>query len=98
MKKAKRKIKLKISTRILKKKRLTKGSRGARRCRFCVNADQLAGLDYKNATFLRGFLTERGKILPARISGNCCLHQRELSCQIKRSRMMALLPYTFSYV
>ena len=87
-----RKIKLKISSRLLKK-RNRKSGMGNKHCRFCGSADQFSMVDYKNADFLRGFLTERGKILPARISGNCCYHQRTLSLMIKRARTMALLPY-----
>ena len=87
-----KKIKLKISNRLLKR-RSRKQPNGPKRCRFCTNTDQVALMDYKNATFLRGFLTERGKILPSRISGNCARHQRSLSTMIKQSRTMALLPY-----
>ncbi|MCX5922900.1 MAG: 30S ribosomal protein S18 [Candidatus Dependentiae bacterium] len=89
-----KKIKLKISARLVKKRSRRYGFAASRHCRFCGNAEQLGLMDFKNVPFLRGFLTERGKILPARISGNCCLHQRALSQMIKRSRIMALLPYT----
>jgi small subunit ribosomal protein S18 len=89
-----KKIKLKISARLVKKRSRRYGFAGARHCRFCSNAEQLTLLDYKNVNFLKGFLTERGKILPSRISGNCCLHQRSLARTIKKSRVMALLPYT----
>lgn len=89
-----KKIKLKISARLVKKRSRRYGFAASRHCRFCGSADQLALLDFKNIPFLRGFLTERGKILPSRISGNCCLHQRALSQEIKRARVMALLPYT----
>jgi small subunit ribosomal protein S18 len=51
-------------------------------------------VDFKEATRLRRFITERGKILPRRISGNCAKHQRQLTVAIKRSRNMALLPFT----
>ncbi|BAS29435.1 30S ribosomal protein S18 [Limnochorda pilosa] len=61
-------------------------------CAFCV--DKIAFVDYKEAGRLRRFLTERGKILPRRINGNCARHQRQMTHAIKRSRMMALLPYT----
>lgn len=96
-KKATKKIKLRISNRLLKKKlrRTTFGSK--KHCRFCANSDNVVSLDYKNASFLRGFLTERGKILPSRISGNCALHQRKLSGMIKKSRTIALLPYSFPH-
>lgn len=89
-----KKIKLKMSAR-LSRKRMRKGSaNGGKHCRFCNNPEMQAQVDYKNASFLRGFLTERGKILPARISGNSCKWQRRLSTEIKRARSMALLPYT----
>jgi len=88
-----KKIKLKLSMRLLKKKVRRQGSRAAKQCRFCGNPEQLQNLDYKNVPFLRGFLTERGKILPSRISGNCCRHQRELARVVKVARMMSLLPY-----
>ncbi|MGI6753844.1 MAG: 30S ribosomal protein S18, partial [Eubacteriales bacterium] len=50
-------------------------------------------IDYKEAAKLRKFISERGKILPKRVSGNCAKHQRELSTAIKRARQAALLPY-----
>jgi len=53
-------------------------------------------MDYKEADLLRGFVTERGKIIPRRISGNCAKHQRELTAAIKRARNIALLPFTVS--
>ena len=61
-------------------------------CRFCP--DQHIQLSYKDPTLLRGFTTERGKIIPRRISGNCASHQRDLTTEIKRSRALALLPFT----
>ncbi len=61
-------------------------------CGFCV--DKVERVDYKEATRLRRYITERGKILPRRISGNCAKHQRQLTVAIKRSRVMALLPFT----
>ena len=61
-------------------------------CGFCV--DKVERVDYKEATRLRRYITERGKILPRRISGNCAKHQRQLTLAIKRSRVMALLPFT----
>ena len=59
-------------------------------CIFC--ADKVAYIDYKDAK-LRKFISERGKILPRRISGTCAKHQRELNTAIKRARHAALLPY-----
>ncbi len=92
-----KKIKLKISARLMKKRTRRASAGSAKQCRFCGNAEHLQNIDYKNAGFLRGFLTERGKILPARISGNCNLHQRRLSREVRKSRCMALLPYTAQY-
>ncbi|NLF80567.1 MAG: 30S ribosomal protein S18 [Clostridia bacterium] len=67
--------------------------RGRRRvCSFC--ADKSEFIDYKDTAKLRKYITERGKILPRRISGNCAKHQRELTEAIKRARIVALLPYT----
>ena len=60
-------------------------------CVFC--ADKVAFIDYKDTAKLRKFISERGKILPRRISGTCAKHQRELNTAIKRSRQVALLPY-----
>lgn len=61
-------------------------------CSFCV--DRIAIVDYKDVNRLRKFTTERGKILPRRITGNCAHHQRQLTLAIKRARNIALLPYT----
>jgi len=65
-------------------------------CRFC--ADSGLPIDYKDFKTLRMFTTERGKIIPRRISGNCAKHQRKVSDAIKRSRNIALLPFTTSTV
>ncbi|MGE5509469.1 MAG: 30S ribosomal protein S18 [Chitinophagales bacterium] len=70
-----------------------RGRKGKRKvCQFCV--DKIADVDYKETTRLRRYLTERGKILPRRISGNCAKHQRQVTVAIKRARIVALLPYT----
>ena len=61
-------------------------------CRFC--ADSSFVIDYKNPRTLRLFTTERGKIIPRRISGNCAKHQRQLTTAIKRARTIALMPYS----
>jgi small subunit ribosomal protein S18 len=61
-------------------------------CRFCT--DKNLDIDYKNPRILRYFITERGKIIPRRISGNCAKHQREVTVAIKRSRNIAILPFT----
>ena len=75
------------------------GEEGGRRgfgrrkvCRFC--ADKNLKVDYKDQGQLKYFLTERGKIIPRRISGNCAKHQREVATAIKRARMLAILPYS----
>ena len=59
-------------------------------CRFCV---QKLKIDYKDADTLRRFITERGKILPRRITGTCAKHQRALAAAIKQARIIALLPF-----
>ena len=63
-------------------------------CRFC--GDSTLKIDYKKPETLRNFITERGKILPRRISGTCAKHQRELTVAIKRARNLALLPFVVS--
>jgi len=65
-------------------------------CKFC--ADSSLTIDYKDVKNIRYFITERGKITPSRISGNCAKHQRMLALAIKRARNIALLPYTTSIV
>ncbi len=61
-------------------------------CQFCAN--KISDIDYKDQHSLKKFTSDRGKILPRRISGNCAKHQRELTRAIKRARFIALLPYT----
>lgn len=61
-------------------------------CRFC--ADKKAKVDYRDPNSLKYFITERGKIIPRRISGNCASHQRKVAKAIKRARQIALMPYT----
>ena len=56
--------------------------------------DKELTIDYKDPQMLKYFTTERGKIVPRRISGNCAKHQRQISLAIKRSRMIALMPFT----
>ena len=60
-------------------------------CKFCV--DKVDAVDYRDAKRLRTFVTERGKIIPRRISGNCAQHQRQLTTALKRIRTVALAPY-----
>ena len=61
-------------------------------CAFCV--DKAESIDYKDVNKLRKFVTERGKILPRRITGTCAKHQRALTVAVKRARQIAILPYT----
>lgn len=61
-------------------------------CSFCM--DKVEVIDYKDISKLKKYITERGKILPRRISGNCAKHQREVTQAIKLARNIALLPYT----
>jgi small subunit ribosomal protein S18 len=60
-------------------------------CQFC--ADRNTKINYKDVDLLSKFITERGKILPKRVTGTCALHQREIARAIKRARIVALLPY-----
>ncbi len=60
-------------------------------CMFCV--DKVEAIDYKDTAKLRRFVSERGKIVPRRISGNCAKHQRQLTIAVKRARQIALLPF-----
>lgn len=62
-----------------------------RLCRFCHESTPI---DYKDMGLLRNFLTERGRIIPRRISGNCLRHQRELTIAIKRARTIAMLAFS----
>jgi len=64
-------------------------------CRFC--ADKQVSIDYKDPRTLRYFVSERGKIIPRRISGNCSKHQRQITEAIKRARNIALLPIASSH-
>jgi len=77
-----------------KRKKFKKKSRFAFRkkvCRFCTEKVPL--VDYKDTARLHKFLTEKGKIIPSRISGNCAKHQRYLARMIKKARAISLVPY-----
>ncbi|HEX2450678.1 MAG TPA: 30S ribosomal protein S18 [Gemmatimonadales bacterium] len=65
--------------------------RGQKTCTICESGVRI--VDYKDERTLQRFLTERGKMLPSRLSGTCARHQRQLSTAIKRARQLALLPY-----
>jgi small subunit ribosomal protein S18 len=76
-----------------------RGGRGFRfrrrkACRFCTEKD--AVIDYRDAAGLKYYVSERGKIVPRRISGTCAKHQRELAQALKRARHLALIPFTVS--
>lgn len=73
----------------MKKRRMT---RRKKPCSFCM--DKAASIDFKDVPRLRRFITERGKIMPRRMTGNCAQHQRQLSMAVKRARIMALIPYS----
>lgn len=74
-------------------KKQWRGRRPKRKnCQFCV--EKAKAIDFKESQKLRRFVTDRGKILPRRVSGNCAKHQRLLAVAIKRARELALLPYT----
>ena len=69
-----------------------RGKRSRRKvCAFCV--DKVETVDYKDVAKLRRYLSERGKIVPRRVTGTCARHQRQLTAAIKRARDLALLPY-----
>jgi small subunit ribosomal protein S18 len=61
-------------------------------CHYCV--DKVSNIDYKEAEKLRRYITDRGKIVPRRVTGTCAKHQRQLTGAIKRARFLALLPFT----
>ncbi|MBQ2062966.1 MAG: 30S ribosomal protein S18 [Firmicutes bacterium] len=67
------------------------GFRRKKVCQFC--ADKMDFVDYKDTEMLKKYITERGKILPKRITGTCAIHQRAVTTAIKRARTVALLPY-----
>jgi small subunit ribosomal protein S18 len=83
------------------KKKEDRGSRGGafKRRKFCrFSAEKIAEIDYKDIDILKDFVTENGKIMPARITGTKTGYQRQLSTAIKRARFLALLPYTDLHV
>ncbi len=71
--------------------------RGTRKrvCKYC--ADKTAVIDFKDPQALKQFITDRGKVVPRRISGNCALHQRKVTLAVKRARNIALLPFTVTH-
>ncbi len=73
------------------KQRKFSGMRRKKVCHFCVEKDKK--IDYKDVETLKKYTTERGKILPRRVTGACAMHQRAITKAIKRARVVALLPY-----
>ena len=81
-----------------KEKEMEMGEDGGKRklgrrkmCKFC--ADETIKIDYKDASLLKYFITDRGKLVPRRLTGNCAKHQREISTAVNRARMIALMPF-----
>ncbi|MDI9510181.1 MAG: 30S ribosomal protein S18 [Clostridiales bacterium] len=74
-------------------RRRTFGRRRRKICVFCADKN-FKGIDYKDVNKLKRYVSERGKILPRRITGNCAKHQRALTVAVKRSRHIALMPYS----
>ena len=72
-------------------KRMNTGMRRRKVCQFCADKDKK--IDYKDAETLKKYITERGKILPRRVTGTCAMHQRAVTTAVKRARTVALLPY-----
>jgi small subunit ribosomal protein S18 len=62
-----------------------------RSCKFC--SDDTIKIDYKDASLLKYFITDRGKLVPRRLSGNCAKHQRAIAVGVNRARMLALMPF-----
>ncbi|OGX44897.1 MAG: 30S ribosomal protein S18 [Omnitrophica WOR_2 bacterium RIFCSPLOWO2_12_FULL_51_8] len=85
------KVKTRSTTRKLVRKKDTRLVPRKRFCRFCV--DNVKTIDYKDIKRLENFITERGKILTSRISGNCAKHQRRITEAIKKARFVSLIPY-----
>jgi small subunit ribosomal protein S18 len=62
-----------------------------KQCKFC--ADEAIKIDYKDASLLKYFITDRGKLVPRRLTGNCAKHQRTIAVSVNRARMIALMPF-----
>jgi small subunit ribosomal protein S18 len=88
-------VKARLRAKARKKARKAQKKKGSfprkKVCRFC--ADASVGIDHKDPKGLRYFMTETGKLIPQRISGNCARHQRAIAIAIKRARQLALMPY-----
>ncbi len=91
-------VKARLRAKARKKARKQRKGKTLRKklCRFC--ADPKAEIDYRDPKGLRYFITETGKVIPMRISGNCARHQRKVALAIKRARQLALMPYAPHHV
>ena len=74
-----------------KRKSFSGGVHKKKVCQFC--ADKTITVDYKDVETLKKYVTERGKILPRRVTGACTMHQRDITTAVKRARILALLPF-----
>ena len=81
----------KFGTKSTTGKRKKRRFQRVRKCRFC--GEKVEFIDYKRVDVLQRYITERGKILTRRVSGNCAKHQRQVAMAVKRARFIALLPY-----
>lgn len=72
-------------------KRRPSGMRRKKVCQFCADKDKK--IDYKDVETLQNYVTDRGKILPRRVTGTCAMHQRAITTAVKRARVVALLPF-----
>jgi len=81
-----------VPKRMVKRKTTKERKPKRKSCSFCM--EKITSLDYKDTLRLRKYITERGKIVPRRISGNCARHQRALTDAVKRARVIALLPFS----
>ena len=70
------------------------GGNRKKACRFTTGEEDVVNVSYKNPKFLSSFMTEHGKIVPRRVTGNCAMVQRKLTAEIKRARQLALLGFT----
>ena len=77
---------------MIEKRRGNPGMRRKKVCQFCAYKTEV--IDYKDVEKLKKYITDRGKILPKRITGTCAMHQRAVTTAVKRGRIVALLPYT----
>jgi len=80
----------------MSEKSFGRGFRRRKVCRFCAEPD--LPLDYKDTNLVKQYISERGKIVPRRISGNCAKHQRAMSLAVKRARILALVPFAVAGV